>query len=548
MTDPGLAGARPAGLDVGGENPRAGPRMRFRASRLGRLIIGLNLLGLLVLIVGALILNEFSKGLIDSRLDGLTTQVELIDDVIIKGATTGDPRPQMFTDEARQILQFLDIPRSERVRLYDAQGHLIVDTDVIADKVMERPVGPAHSPGHAAPAWPWSAYIGDAARQARAHVQETQEVRDALAGRMVREQRMSETGGRLVSVSIPIQHVKAVLGALTIEAGDVDQIVAAQRAALAPFILIAVGTMLGSSLLLNTLVAEPVRRLSRAADSVRLSRARAISLPDISERQDEVGDLARSLESMTSTLSARMDAIERFAADVSHEIKNPLTSMRSALETFELAPPGSPVRDRLLAILNQDVRRLDRLITDISNASRMDAELSRESPRPLDLGRFLADICALYAVRKPEDVAIALSPNDLGKPLLAAGREGPLGQVFRNLIDNARSFSRPGGEVRIGLSADRHDGARFVTVRVEDDGPGIPPENLETVFQRFYTNRPKGQAPGGAAFGGHSGLGLAIARQIVEAHGGRLQAENRLGPEGEVQGAAFTVRLPAVGP
>jgi len=544
MPDPGLVGPRPQGLDAGGDDPRAGPRGRFRASRLGRLIIGLNLLGLLVLVVGALILNEFSKGLIDSRLDSLTTQVELIADVIVKGAA--DP-PPMNTDEARQILQFLDIPPSERVRLYDARGRLIADTDVIADKVMERPIGPAHRPDAANFTWPWSAYFGEAAREARAHLQETQEVRAALSGSTVRGQRMSETGGRLVSVSIPIQRVKAVLGVLTIESGDVDQIVAAQRAALTPFILIAVGTMLGSSLLLNTLVAEPVRRLSRAADSVRLSRARAISLPDISERQDEVGDLARSLESMTSTLSARMDAIERFAADVSHEIKNPLTSMRSALETLELAPAGSPVRDRLLAILNQDVRRLDRLITDISNASRMDAELSRESPRPLDLGRFLSDICGLYPVLKPDDVAVSLSQNDLGKPLLAAGREGPLGQVFRNLIDNARSFSRPGGEVRVRLSPDRRDGGWFVAVRVEDDGPGIPPENLESVFQRFYTNRPKGHAPGGAAFGGHSGLGLAIARQIVEAHGGRLQAENRLGQDGEIQGALFTVLLPAVG-
>jgi two-component system sensor histidine kinase ChvG len=358
---------------------------------------------------------------------------------------------------------------------------------------------------------------------------------------------MSETGGRVVSVSIPLQHVKAVLGALTIESGDVDQIVIAQRAALAPFILIAVGTMIGSSLLLNTLVAEPVRRLSRAADSVRLSRARAISLPDISEREDEVGDLARSLESMTSTMSARMDAIERFAADVSHEIKNPLTSMRSALETFDLAPAGSPVRDRLLAILNQDVRRLDRLITDISNASRMDAELSREAPRALDIGRFIADICSLYPVLKPEDVAVVLVPSEAAKPLLAAGREGPLGQVFRNLIDNARSFSSPGGEVRIRVGVDRRDGVRYVAVFVDDDGPGIPPENLESVFQRFYTNRPKGHAPGGAAFGGHSGLGLAIARQIVEVHGGRLQAENRMGPEGQVCGARFTVLLPAVG-
>jgi two-component system sensor histidine kinase ChvG len=548
VADQGLVRSAPSGLSANGDNPRAGPRLRFRASRLGRLIIGLNLLGLLVLIVGALILNEFSKGLIDSRLDSLTTQVELIADVVIKAATSGDPRPEMNSDEARQILQFLDIPRSERVRLYDAQGRLIADTDVIADKVTERPVGPARKPGSQRPDWPWSAYFGDAARQARAHAQETAEVHAALSGRTVRGQRMSETGGRLVSVSIPIQRVKAVLGVLTIESGDVDQIVVAQRAALTPFILIAVAAMLGSSLLLNNLVAEPVRRLSRAADSVRLSRARAISLPDISEREDEVGDLARSLESMTSTLSARMDAIERFAADVSHEIKNPLTSMRSALETFDLAPPGSPVRDRLLAILNQDVRRLDRLITDISNASRMDAELSRESPRPLDVGRFLTEICALYPVRRPEDVAISLTVTDPGKPLLAVGRDGPLGQVFRNLIDNARSFSQPGGEVRVLVGAERRDGGRYVAVRVEDDGPGIPPENLETVFQRFYTNRPKGHAPGGAAFGGHSGLGLAIARQIVDVHGGYLQADNRLGPGGEVQGARFTVLLPAASP
>ena len=360
---------------------------------------------------------------------------------------------------------------------------------------------------------------------------------------MVAGLRSSETGGRVISVSVPIEHVKAVLGVLTIEAADVNRIVAAQRAALMPFILIAVAASLGSSLLLTGLVAEPIRRLARAADSVRLSRAREISLPDISEREDEVGDLARSLESMTSTLSARMDAIERFAADVSHEIKNPLTSMRSALETLEMAPAASAARDRLLAILKQDVRRLDRLITDISNASRLDAELSRNQPRVVDLTRFLSDVVSLYS-DVPQGAAAVRLEIAAGERLPVTGQEGPLGQVFRNLIDNARSFSPPGGAVRVLAGRQREGSERRIVVRVEDEGPGMPPENLQSIFERFYTARPKGVAPGGSAFGGHSGLGLSIARQIVEAHGGRLGAENRMDEQGRVLGASFRVDLP----
>ncbi len=527
--------------------------MRFGGSRLGRLILGLNLIGLIVLIVGALVLNEFRRGLIVARIDSLSTQGQLISYVIVKAATVGEPRPEMDTESAREILQLLAIPRSEHARLYDSHGRLIADSDVIADKVVERPLPPARPPGASAAAWPWSARYSEAARQAHAHAQEQAEVSVALHGHAISDMRASETGGRVISVSIPIQHVKAVLGVLTLEAGDVDRIVAAQRAALVPFILIAVAASLGSSLLLTGLVAEPVRRLARAADSVRLSRSRAISLPDISEREDEVGDLARSLESMTSTLSARMDAIEHFAADVSHEIKNPLTSMHSALETLEMAPAGSPVRDRLMSILKQDVRRLDRLITDISNASRLDAELSRDRPRTVDLARFLADIAALYPNpqdREPDDdddlaeVCVVMVPPAVSSSLFVAGREGPLGQVFRNLIDNARSFSSPGGVVRIGLERERCGGDRTIVATIDDDGPGVPAENLEAIFDRFYTARPKGSAPGGSAFGGHSGLGLSIVRQIVEAHGGHVSAQNRADSHGRTTGARFRVVLP----
>jgi two-component system, OmpR family, sensor histidine kinase ChvG len=521
-------------------------RLGFGGSRLGRLILGLNLLGLAILVIGALVLNEFSRGLVQARIDSLSTQAELISYVIVKAATTGEPEPAMDGEEAREILELLAIPRTERARLYDAHGRLIADTDVIADKVLERPLPPAARPNQLRFEWPWSRYLAADAREARAHAAEQAEVRSALGGSRIAHMRAAEGGGRLVSVSVPIQHVQAVLGVLTIESGDVDQIVAKQRAALLPFILIAVAAVLASSLLLNGLVAEPIRRLARAADSVRLSRARAISLPDIGERQDEVGDLARSLDAMTSTLTARMDAIERFAADVSHEIKNPLTSMRSALETMEIVPPG-PGRDRLAAVLAADVKRLDRLITDISNASRLDAELSRDNPRTLDLARFMADVVALYDLHG-EGASVRLEMTDGQANYRVAGREGPLGQVFRNLIDNARSFSREGGEVRVRLSPLRREGQPRIVAEVDDDGPGIPTENLETIFNRFYTNRPKGHQPGGSAFGGHSGLGLSIVRQIVEAHGGAVSALNRIGVDGQVQGARFRVELPAATP
>ena len=269
---------------------------------------------------------------------------------------------------------------------------------------------------------------------------------------------------------------------------------------------------------------------------MRLARARAISLPDISRRDDELGDLSRSLEDMTHALSERIDAIERFAADVAHEIRNPLTSLRSAVETLGLVQDPA-ARERLMAVLQNDVQRLDRLVTDISNASRLDAELSRQAPTPVNLRRLASDVVALYqATVRPGEPRVVLQAPEMGEPMLVSGQEGALGQVLRNLIDNARSFSAPDGEVRLSLERARGQ----VKVIVDDDGPGVPTENLETIFQRFYTSRPKG-----AAFGGNSGLGLSIVRQIVQAHDGHVRAETRPGEtEGDVAGARFVVTLP----
>jgi len=505
-------------------------------TRLGRLIIALNVLGLAVLIVGALVLNELRQGLVNARIDSLTTQGELMASIIDQAATVGEPFPQMDPANASVVLQMLANPKTQRARLFDPSGRSIADSALVADRVEEKALPPARKRGET----PMSLSLRPHRASAVAEAQKAlkAEVAQALQGRPVAVLRRSENGDRVVSVSIPIQRVQAVLGVLTLEANDVDQIIARERMAQVPFYLIAIAVSLASSLLLTQLIAQPVRRLARAADRVRLAGARAISLPDLARRDDELGDLTRSLEAMTQALSERMDAIESFAADVAHEIKNPLTSLRSAVETLDLVTEPE-ARSRLLKILQNDVQRLDRLVTDISNASRLDAELSRDAPKPIDLERLVADIVGLYqATAKPGDVQVVLHRSGAIEPLRVLGREGSLGQVFRNLIDNARSFSPAGGEVVVALQK----AAGRVIATVSDSGPGIPAENLETIFERFYTSRPKG-----AAFGGNSGLGLSIARQIAEAHGGTLQAQNRV-VDGKVIGAIFLLFLPEAKP
>jgi two-component system sensor histidine kinase ChvG len=505
-------------------------------SRLGRLIIALNVLGLAILIAGALVLNELRQGLVNARIDSLTTQGELMASIIDQAATVGEPFPQMDPANAGVVLQMLANPKTQRARLFDPSGRPVADSALVADRVEEKALPPARKRGENPMSLDLRPHRGSAATEARAALK--REVAQALRGHPVAVLRRSENGDRVVSVSIPIQRVQAVLGVLTLEANDVDAIIARERMAQVPFYLIAIAVSLASSLLLTRLIAQPVRRLARAADRVRLAGARAISLPDLAARDDELGDLTRSLEDMTQALSERMDAIESFAADVAHEIKNPLTSLRSAVETLELVTEPA-ARTRLLKILQNDVQRLDRLVTDISNASRLDAELSRDAPKPVDLERLVGDIVGLYQVTaKPGEVRVVLHRSGSAEPLTVLGREGSLGQVFRNLIDNARSFSPPGGEVVVAMQK----AAGRVIATVSDSGPGIPAENLETIFERFYTSRPKG-----AAFGGNSGLGLSIARQIVEAHGGTLQAQNRT-VDGKVIGAIFLLFLPEARP
>ena len=511
-------------------------RVPFGRSRLGRALFALNLLSLLVLVVGYLEIAQLRQGLIRSEEGSLRAQAQLTGDVIAQAATEGVPVPHLVGNDAAWILARF-IPHEQRARLFDAQGNQISDSYTVTLGVDVRALPPARKPG--APVPPDKAAQTArlrAAAQAALHA----EVMQALAGETVVKRRKNERGVEVVSVSCPLRLVKVVLGVLTLEGSDIDETVAWQHWALVPFIVIALVVTALSWLLLNWLVSRPIQRLSAAADRVRLSQTREISLPDLESRKDEIGDLAKSLESMTATLWRRMEEIDRFAADVSHEIKNPLTSIRSALETLKLVKDDA-AKERLMNVINQDVHRLDRLITDISNASRLDAELARDQPKKLEVGALIDDIVSLYKQSRREGEPEVTYDRRL-PPAQAYinGREGPLGQVFRNVIDNARSFSPEGGGVRVTL--DHGDNPQLpLRIRIEDDGPGIPEDNLETIFQRFYTSRPKG-----TSFGRNSGLGLSISRQIVEAHRGRIWAENRLSPSGAVEGARFCILLPAV--
>jgi two-component system sensor histidine kinase ChvG len=276
-----------------------------------------------------------------------------------------------------------------------------------------------------------------------------------------------------------------------------------------------------------------VRALAAAADRVRSGRFGRETIPSMSERKDEIGELADSLSAMTRALYGRIDAIERFAADVAHELKNPLTSLKSAVEMFRRAP-DSASQERLMEIIANDIARIDRLITDISDASRLDAELSREQLGAVDIAHLLNIVVEVYQL-VPSHRAVNLSLQIALPPrTMVLGQDERLGQIFRNLIDNAVSFSPDGGTVRI--RAVQLNGRAHITV--EDEGPGIPQENLETIFNRFYTERPIDHG-----FGRNSGLGLSIARQIAEGIGGRIWAKNRLAEDGKT-GALFVVELP----
>ncbi|MEJ1970662.1 MAG: stimulus-sensing domain-containing protein [Rhizomicrobium sp.] len=518
----------------------AAPPRRSRFSALSRRIILFNAFALVVLITGVLVVQSSRAGLVDERLSGIQSQAQIVASTLAE-YSTDEVNHIMYVAQAKPLLRQLIAPTRLRARLYDTTGHLLIDTRyLLARNIVQVQELPPLD-------W-WDNFKADVVRlydgvmgvrpftrlepyfEAGDNGRVYSEVTTALSGDSADAERVDERNRLVLSVAIPIQRFKAIYGVLLVstEGGDIDDILREERATLIQVFLVAVAVMVVSSLFLARFIADPVQRLARAADEVRSGHAGRSTIPTMDERRDEIGDLAGSLSAMTRALYDRIDAIERFAADVAHELKNPLTSLKSAVEMLGRADTDD-ARARMMAIVRNDVKRIDRLITDISDASRLDAELSRETSGRVDIGHLLATIVEIYnmtAVARGVHLELKL---DLPPQATVLGRDERLGQVFRNLIDNAISFSPPGGAVEI---SGRVEGG-FARILVDDSGPGIPEENLEAIFDRFYTSRPPDH------FGNNSGLGLSIARQIVEAAGGTIIAANR-----STGGACFVVRLP----
>jgi two-component system sensor histidine kinase ChvG len=562
----------------------AGLLRRFRSflayqgfSSLRRRIVLLNLLGLVSLVSGILYLSEYRAGLIEARVQSLITQGEIMAAAIASTSRSDasnipiDPEKLLelqagesyvpsddYTalefpinpETVAPLLRRLIVPTNTRARIYDRDGGLLIDSRTLSvtgeilrfnlpNFTEQRQVNPVRAWWRSVRLYFRSGGLPIYREIGAANGKEYNEVGTALTGQSDSEVRVNDRGEVIISVAIPVQRFRGVLGVLMLQtqSGEIDNAVEAERLVIVRVFLVAAAVMIVLSLFLAGTIARPMRRLAEAAEHVRRRTHTRVEIPDMTSRADEIGHLSGAFRDMTNSLYSRIEAIESFAADVAHELKNPLTSLRSAIETLPLAKTEES-RQRLLNVIQHDIRRLDRLISDISDASRLDADLLRHESEDVDLRKLLiavSDIAndvprddgvKVEAVFEPENAPVS--------QFTIFGNDSRLGQVIDNLVENARSFSPANATVRLLCKRLTNE----IEIAVEDEGPGVQPEALTRIFERFYTDRPAHR------FGQNSGLGLSISKQIVEAHGGRIWAENRLSGS-EIAGARFVVRLPA---
>ena len=531
-------------------------------------ILSVNIIAIMILGLGVLYLGQYTDSLIEGELESMRAEARFFSGALSEGAVRPvfqispipfeDPMEieAVKPDLARRMVRRLGESGTSRVKLFSVDGSILADTHELLGPgglVQMENLAPQQNPLSIGALFdqsatrfldliPMQTHLADFPEQNLSDVFAFPDTKSALLGAISATAWKKQDGSIILTAAAPIQRIKQVLGvALLVRDGaELENKIAEIRVDVFRVFLGSLGITVMLSIYLSGLIGRPLKKLALAAEDVRVGKGRQVQIPDMSDRGDEIGELSLVLRDMTQALWDRMDTIERFAADVAHEIKNPLTSLRSAVETAARVNDDHS-RKKLMDIIHHDVQRLDRLISDISSASRLDAELSREEMSRVDLKDLLYRLRDAY--KKPMERVEGIKTTDDEKIIVTIpdypdvyvrGNEERLGQVFGNLISNALSFSPDDGSVRVDVQVNDNN----ITVSVKDDGPGIPESKIESVFDRFYTERPDHEN-----YGSHSGLGLSISRQIVEAHDGEIWAENNLNENGQPTGAKFFVKL-----
>ncbi len=530
-------------------------------------ILAVNIIAIMILGLGILYLGQYTDSLIEGELASLRSEAQLFSGAISEGAVRPvyQMSPIPFEDPqqieaikpelARRMVRRLGEIGKSRIRLYGIDGTVLADSHQLsggADAVEMENLLPApsrvsfdslftQSATRFLDLIPMKTQLMPFPESLISNIYTFPDTQAALTANVQASAWKDENGRIVLTVAAPIQKARQIMGVVLLlrDGADLEKAIAEVRVDVFRVFLGALGVTVMLSIYLSGLISRPLQRLAFAAEAVRQGKGRHVEIPDMSHRNDEIGDLSVALRDMTYALLTRMDTIERFAADVAHELKNPLTSLRSAVETASRVKEDDK-RQKLLDIIQHDVQRLDRLISDISSASRLDAELSRDEMGKVDLVALLYRMQDAY--KKPlkrgnmedaEDTQIKLElPEE--KEIFAKGNADRLSQVFGNLLSNALSFSPENSPVLVRVIVQNDT----LVIQVEDNGPGIPENKLKTVFERFYSERPQHES-----YGNHSGLGLSISKQIIDAHGGQIWAENIRNEDGSVAGARFNVVL-----
>lgn len=532
-------------------------------------IMGVNALAVVALVFGVIYLGQHHSSLIESKLEQFRTEIVLItkslSEIIPQNEDDYVSVLDPSSDGLAKTLQDMSVILNTRILLFDAKKNLVFDTaqpslvpvindgltTVKKDSSLQSVQILRNMAAWIAAVFPQHDRLPDFPGIVSQNGADYSDVEEAFGNVMSISAWLDYQRDVILTGAMPVILNDEVKGAVMLVNADGD-INTALTDAWFNILKISIVTLMITILLsiyLSGVIARPLRNLANAAEGVRKGKIRYSDIPDMSDRHDEIGELSLVLRDMTHALGERMDMIESFAADVAHEIKNPLTSLKSAVETARVVKDQAKM-DKLLDIIKHDIERLDRLITDISNASRLDSELSRELFDVVDVKQMLRDM--LDAYKSPlereadfqgnsdealkDGVMITLDLPDYAD-IYVQGSEGRLVQVFQNILSNALSFSPLHSTIRIQVKLKNNR----VTIVIDDEGPGIPENKLTSIFDRFYSERPQHEE-----YGRHSGLGLSICKQIISAHKGMIYAENLLNRQGEVTGARFSVVLTAV--